>query len=73
MSTADVTVELAGHVATVEIHRPPNNFFDTALIKAVSKKLFGGRWISTMATWPVSSTVTSGVVIGDPGIRARRH
>ena len=32
----DVTVELTGHVAVVEIHRPPNNFFDTALIKAIA-------------------------------------
>ena len=30
VNTPDVTVELAEHVATVEIHRPPNNFFDTA-------------------------------------------
>jgi 2-(1,2-epoxy-1,2-dihydrophenyl)acetyl-CoA isomerase len=36
MTTPDVTVELAGHVATVEIHRPPNNFFDTALIKDIA-------------------------------------
>ena len=32
----DVTVELTGHVAMVEIHQPPNNFFDTALIKAIA-------------------------------------
>jgi len=32
----DVTVELAGHVAMVEIHRPPNNYFDTALIKGIA-------------------------------------
>ncbi|MEB3034406.1 enoyl-CoA hydratase/isomerase family protein [[Mycobacterium] nativiensis] len=36
MSAPDVTVELTGHVATVEIHRPPNNFFDTALIAALA-------------------------------------
>ena len=30
----DVTVELGDdHVATVEMHRPPSNFFDTALIR----------------------------------------
>jgi 2-(1,2-epoxy-1,2-dihydrophenyl)acetyl-CoA isomerase len=28
----DVTVALDGFIATVEIHRPPNNFFDTDLI-----------------------------------------
>lgn len=36
MSTADVTIELTGHVAIVEIHRPPNNYFDTALIKSIA-------------------------------------
>ncbi|MGH3633272.1 MAG: enoyl-CoA hydratase/isomerase family protein [Mycobacterium sp.] len=36
MNAPDVSVELAGHVATVEIHRPPNNFFDTALIKGIA-------------------------------------
>lgn len=36
MSTPDVSVELRGHVAVVEIHRPPNNFFDTALIKGIA-------------------------------------
>ncbi|HVN27459.1 MAG TPA: enoyl-CoA hydratase/isomerase family protein [Candidatus Binataceae bacterium] len=29
----DVTVAMKGNVATVEIHRPPHNFFDVALIK----------------------------------------
>jgi len=32
----DITVELDGHVATVEIHRPPNNFFDYELISAIA-------------------------------------
>ncbi len=32
----DVTVTLADHVATVEIQRPPNNFFDTDLIRAIA-------------------------------------
>ena len=36
MNTPDVTVELAEHVATIEIHRPPNNFFDTTLIKGIA-------------------------------------
>lgn len=37
MTTADVTVESAGHVAVVEIHRPPNNYFDTALITGIAE------------------------------------
>jgi enoyl-CoA hydratase/carnithine racemase len=36
VTTPDVTVEFAGHVATVEIHRPPNNYFDTVLIAGVA-------------------------------------
>ncbi|SOJ53979.1 putative enoyl-CoA hydratase [Mycobacterium simulans] len=36
MTTADVTVEFDGHVAIVEIHRPPNNYFDTALIASIA-------------------------------------
>jgi enoyl-CoA hydratase/carnithine racemase len=36
VTTPDVTVESAGHVAVVQIHRPPNNFFDAALIKAIA-------------------------------------
>jgi enoyl-CoA hydratase/carnithine racemase len=37
----DVTVALEGHVATVEIHRPPNNFFDVALIRELVDAVFG--------------------------------
>lgn len=36
MTAPDVTVEAAGHIAIVEIHRPPNNFFDTDLIKGIA-------------------------------------
>jgi enoyl-CoA hydratase/carnithine racemase len=38
MSTTyrDIGVDLAGHVATVEIRRPPNNFFDNALIAEIA-------------------------------------
>jgi enoyl-CoA hydratase/carnithine racemase len=36
VTATDVTVEATGHVAVVEMHRPPNNFFDTALIKAIA-------------------------------------
>jgi 2-(1,2-epoxy-1,2-dihydrophenyl)acetyl-CoA isomerase len=31
-----VTVDVAGHVATVEIHRPPNNHVDRALLAALA-------------------------------------
>jgi enoyl-CoA hydratase/carnithine racemase len=34
---SDVTVEMGdGHVAMVELHRPPNNFFDVSLIAALA-------------------------------------
>ena len=31
MSTEEVGVSIAGHVATVEIRRPPNNFLDVRI------------------------------------------
>ncbi len=48
MSGGDVTVEQRGaHVAVVCLHRPPNNYFDTALIDAVATaydELNGSGW-----------------------------
>ena len=35
-TSKEVTVEYAGHVAIVEIHRPPNNFFDMDLIRQLA-------------------------------------
>ena len=32
----DIGVDKTGHVALVEIRRPPNNFFDVALIKELA-------------------------------------
>ena len=32
----DIGVEKTGHVALVEIRRPPHNFFDVALIKELA-------------------------------------
>jgi enoyl-CoA hydratase/carnithine racemase len=37
----DVGVALSGHVATVEIRRPPNNYFDNALIGELAAALDG--------------------------------
>jgi enoyl-CoA hydratase/carnithine racemase len=33
---SDIAIEKTGHVALVEIRRPPNNFFDIALIQAIA-------------------------------------
>ena len=48
MNDGDVTVEQQGaHVAVVCLHRPPNNYFDTALIDAVAAaydELAGSAW-----------------------------
>ena len=33
---SDIGIEKSGHVALVEIRRPPNNFFDIALIKELA-------------------------------------
>jgi len=35
----DIGVELSGHVATIEIQRPPNNFFDIVLINSIADAL----------------------------------
>ena len=32
-SYTDIAVEITGHVATIEIQRPPLNFFDILLIR----------------------------------------
>src|SRR3954467_5794585 len=37
----DIGVEKSGLVATVEIRRPPNNFFDVALIHEIAAALEG--------------------------------
>jgi len=35
----DVSVEALGHVTVVEIHRPPNNYFDAGLVGAIADAL----------------------------------
>lgn len=35
--TDDISVSQSAHVATVEIRRPPNNFFDVGLIRAIGE------------------------------------
>ena len=35
----DIAVEKTGHVALIEIRRPPNNFFDIALIQEIAAAL----------------------------------
>src|SRR4030095_3649695 len=37
MKYGDVEVTLTGHVALVEIQRPPNNFFDVQLINSLGE------------------------------------
>ena len=39
MEHEDIGVSMDGHVATVEIRRPPNNFFDIALIQEIASAL----------------------------------
>ena len=34
--SSDISVTISDHVASVEIHRPPNNFFDFDLIREIS-------------------------------------
>jgi enoyl-CoA hydratase/carnithine racemase len=37
VQSRDVAVQLSGHVGTVEIRRPPHNYFDNALIRAIAE------------------------------------
>jgi enoyl-CoA hydratase/carnithine racemase len=37
--TSDVTLERVGHVTVVELHRPPENFFDVDLIRTLADSL----------------------------------
>ncbi|MCU4183403.1 enoyl-CoA hydratase/isomerase family protein [Acidiferrimicrobium sp. IK] len=48
----DVTVEIGeDHVATVEMHRPPSNFFDTTLIRNIADAY---RWVDeSNAGWAI--------------------
>lgn len=39
MSYKDIGVDIAGFVATIEIRRPPNNFFDISLINQIADAL----------------------------------
>ena len=36
LDTQDLGVSIANHVATVEIRRPPHNFFDISLIQQIA-------------------------------------
>jgi enoyl-CoA hydratase/carnithine racemase len=36
----DVTIDVDGHVAVLEMHRPPTNFFDESLLGAIGEALF---------------------------------
>jgi enoyl-CoA hydratase/carnithine racemase len=36
-----VSIQKAGHVAVVEMHRPPNNFFDEALLSELAGAMLG--------------------------------
>jgi 2-(1,2-epoxy-1,2-dihydrophenyl)acetyl-CoA isomerase len=41
MNAAAVSVDLTGHVATVEIHRPPHNWFDIAVMTELADAVLG--------------------------------
>ena len=35
-SETDITIDLDGFVATIEIHRPPHNYFNQAMVTAIA-------------------------------------
>ena len=57
MAFTSIGVTTAGHVATVEIQRPPNNFFDVALIREITSAPKGCCLLSIEAT-PTGVPVT---------------
>ena len=47
----DIGVNLDGHVAVVEIQRPPHNFFDFRLIEQLADALIVGSWYKRDGHW----------------------
>ena len=67
----DIGVEKTGHVALIEIRRPPNNFFDIALIKEIAEAFkdakgnFGGAQEKMTALRKETTEKINGVLTAD--------
>lgn len=72
----DLNVEHHGHVALVEINRPPNNFFDLALIEGLAdvfEELDTDAEIRALVLASAGKHFCAGADFGDAGDRAARR
>ncbi|MEQ8859689.1 MAG: enoyl-CoA hydratase/isomerase family protein [Pseudomonadales bacterium] len=72
----DLNVEHHGHVALVEINRPPNNFFDAPLIEAIADEfeaLDGETNVRAIVLASAGKHFCAGANFGDAGGRAERR
>lgn len=72
----DLNVERHGHVALVELNRPPNNFFDAGLINALAETfetLDQDAGVRALVLASAGKHFCAGANFGDPGARAERR
>lgn len=71
----DLNVERHGHVALVEINRPPNNFFDAGLINAMAdlfEELDRDTDVRALVLASAGKHFCAGANFSDPGAREER-
>ena len=72
----DLNVEHHGHVALIEINRPPNNFFDAPLIEGLAglfEELDEEPEVRAMVLASAGKHFCAGANFGDAGARAERR
>jgi enoyl-CoA hydratase/carnithine racemase len=72
----DLIVEHRGHVAVVEINRPPNNFFDTALINGIAdvfEELDEEPDVRALVLASAGKHFCAGANFSDPGAQTERR
>ena len=72
----ELNVEHHGHVALVEINRPPNNFFDAALINAIAgvfEELDEEPDVRALVLASAGKHFCAGANFADPGARSERR
>ena len=60
MRHGDVSVEIEGNVAEIEIHRPPHNFFDVQLIRDLADAFGAVDAVSTLTKIQAPTLVVVG-------------
>lgn len=70
MPAEDVSVERQGHVALVGVHRPPDNYFDAALVAGIAdalESLEGDGATRAVVLWSEGKHFCAGAKIGGEG------